>query len=152
MNLTSISIRIDQIDSMPISFAEKWHLAKAFRNFVKPSLALGMFVPCDLEGNVLDEPESHRHQINFDEWEEVFDEKEVQQYQQAKERVLFEGFELSKIKSNEVFWFKTPYDDCYYNPKDGAINTPAYDTIESLVEHYWVDITLTKSAIKQIGL
>jgi len=63
--------------------------------FLKQPLTLGMFVPCDLDGNVFEKPNQYRIYVAQDyysfkggeiEWEKC------KQYQQAKERVLFDGF------------------------------------------------------------
>jgi hypothetical protein len=69
-----------------------------YANFLKKPLNLGMFVPCDEKGNFLEEP------IKFDLWLKYGDftqygnylTNKCKPYQQAKERVLFEGFESAK--------------------------------------------------------
>tara|TARA_R110000772_G_C13215638_1_gene431354 strand:+ start:492 stop:905 length:414 start_codon:yes stop_codon:yes gene_type:complete len=102
-----------------------------YANFLNQPLTLGMFVPCDLEGNVLKEPQKldqsdpyveavHANQ-NLKEW---------QQYQQAKERVLFEGVNKYFIE-----------DIC-----DGS------RVLKGKVDSLSNNITLTTTAIKQIGL
>ena len=65
-----------------------------YANFLKQPLKLEMFVPCDEDGNVLEEPKIE---------EEYVDEHTTQifaQYQydldKAKEKVLFEGIEFRK--------------------------------------------------------
>jgi hypothetical protein len=73
--------------------------------FLKQPLKLGMFVPCDEDGNVLITPT----EFNPIYWSE--------QYKKAKENVLFEGFEVKNhsnfkksigTKSNifHVFWYQ----------------------------------------------
>lgn len=47
-----------------------------------------MFVPCDDEGNVLEEPKWHNEESDYE--IQIL----TQQYQQALERVIFEGFEI----------------------------------------------------------
>jgi len=86
--------------------------------FLKQPLKLGMFVPCDLDGNVLEDANRSTHT-----------DIECLEYQQAKERCLFEGFtqaEVSYILSCSDN--KTVEDIVDYNPK------------------------LTATALKQIGL
>ena len=74
--------------------------------FLKQPLKLEMFVPCDEDGNVLEEP------INYKTWAELHfnngkKEKgtygflEHEKYQQAKEKVLFEDFEIATNKEGE---------------------------------------------------
>ena len=61
-----------------------------YANFLKQPLNLGMFVPCDEDGNILKEPKRWEDYLqypdSFDgnkEWDELYD------YQQAKEKVFF---------------------------------------------------------------
>ena len=101
-----------------------------YANFLKLPLKLEMFVPCDEDGNVLEEPKIEA---------EYVDERTTQifaQYQydldKAKEKVLFEGIPIAQAK-----WL---------------VNT--FSTIESLsdISNTITPIYLTESAIKQIGL
>lgn len=65
-----------------------------YAQFLKQSLNLGMFVPCDLEGNVLQDPG-------------LIPSYELQEYRKYKERVLFEGTEeefrfiINRLKNND---------------------------------------------------
>jgi hypothetical protein len=91
-----------------------------------------MFVPCAVDGEVLEEPEPHYTTSSFDDCPEpCFDEKECEIYKQAKERVLF----FSQHGENELF------DICL----DEFFN------IEQLANEI-SDIELTPTAIKKIGL
>lgn len=65
-----------------------------YAKFLKQPLTLGIFVTCDENGNVLNEPERWNDYLkapeSFDgnkEWGELY------QYEIAKEKVLFKGFE-----------------------------------------------------------
>lgn len=60
-----------------------WNCEK-YVSFIKMSLELGMFIPCDLDGNVLEKPKEHltNRSLYY---------KELRQYQEALDRVLFEG-------------------------------------------------------------
>ena len=60
------------------------NMNKQYAHFLKQPLKLGMFFPCDEDGNLLD---AFVHIV-----EGVFS----REYQQAKERVLFEGLELNQ--------------------------------------------------------
>ena len=73
-----------------------------YAKFLKQPLKLEMFVPCDEEGNVLEEPKIE---------EEYVDEHTTQifaQYQydldKAKEKVLFDGFKTYDYKLNVFFY------------------------------------------------
>ncbi len=113
-----------------------------YANFLKQTLKLEMFVPCDEDGNVLEEPKIE---------EEYVDEHTTQifaQYQydldKAKEKVLFEGIEFRK---NGGVNFLTIKEDTFaffdFNVKFKNL------TIEYLIQY---DLQLTENAVKQIGL
>jgi len=65
---------------------------------LKQLLIRGMFVPCDLESNVLEKPKDFDKWLNCDYYTEVKTEwiKECVKYQLALDRVIFEGFEVDK--------------------------------------------------------
>jgi len=113
--------------------------------FLKQPLELWMFVPCDKDGNVLVEPDYKSNETEL--------ENEWLEYQQAKERCLFEGFEIKERSCNEakfkyvengllaVYYFNTTLNKFMPNTD--------YKTIEDLVKY---NLQLTKTAIKQLGL
>lgn len=95
-------------------------------NFLKQPLKLEMFFPCDEDGNILNNP--------FASDKDAGSEKEFKQiqYNNSKEKVLFENIPIAQAK-----WL---------------VNT--FSTIESLSDiiNTITPIYLTESAIKQIGL
>ena len=93
-----------------------------YANFLKQPLELWMFVPCDNDGNVLEEP-------CFDGENDQYFASAFEQFQQAKERCLFEGWDLEDVKE--------------------TLSCGNHKTIEDLVK-YSPELTLT--AQKQIGL
>lgn len=110
----------------------------AYANFLKQPLTLGMFVPCDEYGNVLEEP------IDTICGVERYSEK----YQQAKERVLFEFFEVIHIDKVRIT-IQYEFQQLDYNRIRERFEY--YNTIEDLTGCH-LDLTLTPSALKQIGL
>ena len=64
-----------------------WNYAKLMQR----PLELWMVVPCDEEGNVLEEPENWDNYLEFSGPEVKGLKKEIVEYQQAKERCWFEG-------------------------------------------------------------
>jgi len=105
-----------------------------YANFLKQPLKLEMFVPCDAEGKVIDaEPCSLGMFEKGNPFYDVYLESQ-KQWDKAKERVLFEGFNPDRIGHtiDGVFGF---YSSMW--------------TIEDLTRF---EITLTETAIKQIGL
>ncbi|AGO47644.1 hypothetical protein Phi17218_111 [Cellulophaga phage phi17:2_18] len=78
---------------------------ESYAKFLSQEIKLGMFVPCK-DGAPLSEsinPKSIEPQPNFG--QEDYDElvRVYNEYQEAKEKVLFEGFELTE-KNSEVAW------------------------------------------------
>ena len=59
-----------------------------YTTFLKQPLKLEMFVPCDDEGNILEEPEDYEQRLPnmMTEYND-----EIYRYEQAKEKVLFEN-------------------------------------------------------------
>lgn len=122
-----------------------------YANFLKRPLELGMFIPCDLEENVLEEPESWDMYLSHDGNEKEIGglKKEVIQYQQAKERVLFEGVTVNYDKVNNgekafIIYLKDIVICSYY--KDVNFR---FKTIEDLTS---LGLTLTQTAIKTIKI
>lgn len=114
-----------------------------YAHFLKQPLKLEMFVPCDEDGNVLEEP------TNYEVWEEIYLKdkssiigfKKHESYFEAKEKVLFEGFE---VKRNYIMYYDFMYMMTYELENKN---------IESIIEKIPNNtLTLTQNAIKQLGL
>jgi hypothetical protein len=127
----------NSLDLQFLSDAEFRIKSKNHRVFQSKKIELGDFVPCDEDGNVLEEPNINNFKSepfcstgNCKAYQD-----EVNIYQQAKEKVLFEGFEYKKaiFKDEELFWL-------------GDFNG---ETIEELIKY---NLTLTPNAIKQFNL
>ena len=103
-----------------------------YANFLKQPLELWMFVPCDEDGNVLEE----KSMFNTNDEDYIFYSDDFDKHQQAKERCLFDGFVIK---------------DCLLINKKNilVINYLSDKTIEHIVNN---EIELTETAIKQIGL
>ena len=59
-----------------------------YARFLKQPLTLGMFIPIDLDGNVLEEPE--------EDFINPYYPNDCKQFKEAKDRVIFEGFVFSE--------------------------------------------------------
>ena len=120
-------------------FADK---VMSYANFLKQPLELWMFVPCDEEGNVLEEP-NEEFEITY--WDYS---TKLSKYQQAKERVLFEGFciDESYKKEKKQLPYLTNGKASVFLHSDFAIR---HQIVEDLAGS---EIQLTPTAIKQIGL
>lgn len=118
---------------------------EGYANFLQQPLTLGMFVPCDLDGNVI-ELEYH-----IDQYNQGFKDK----YQQAKERVLFEGFEVGEYNGEDCGF---EYVDnvnfqCRLYIRDFGKEWQPTDNQITTIEHLIrLNITLTKSVQKQITI
>ena len=89
----------DSIDVPSLSDSDFRRLSGNHRKFLKQPLELCMFVPCDEDGNVLEKLSHEKFKdSNWVIWAKDYLEYE-KKYQQAKERVLFDGFKI--IKPNE---------------------------------------------------
>lgn len=106
-----------------------------YAKFLKQPLTLGMFVPCDENGNVLQEPELCNEFFSVDE-EEVY-EHELYLFETAEEKVLFKGFVLIGNTVDNI------NGNCFFTEYLRGRN------VEDLIH---MNLTLTESAIKQIGL
>jgi len=114
------------------------HLEKVlnYAKFLKQRLKLSMFVPCDLDSNILEEPYTL-----FTNDSDEFDEYTIE-YCKAKELILFKGFEYDKsaggIKKGKI------YDRVWISEID-LIEM----TIEDLLKY---DLELTPAAKKQFNI
>jgi hypothetical protein len=106
-----------------------------YANFLKQPLTLGMFVPCDDNGNVLEKPREFKNKFST-----------FEIYQQARERCLFEGFSVRKMEGWNILDFPNNQ-----HSKDFSVFEDAFKdmTIEDIVKY---NLQLTPTAIKQIGL
>lgn len=110
-----------------------------YANFLKQTLKLEMFVPCDEDGNVISKfysAKANTKNLTFSQLSN--------QYQIAETKVLFEGIEF---RTNGGVNFLTINEDTFafhdFNIKFKEL------TVEFLVQY---NLQLTENAIKQIGL
>ena len=137
---TDWSKEFEQFSKLVISYAE----------FLKQSLKLEMLFPCDEYGNVLEEPNPKEIYPSPTAEEEIDFLDCLEQYQQEKEKVLFEGFEFKEYermicfekKGIEIFIYNKNY-QTFSAPRGRII------TIEDLIIY---EFELTESAVKQICL
>jgi len=155
MNLTATTdFVIKQRKIYEGDFEDLADLYYRYAKFLKQHLEKWMFVPCKLVDGVwliLQEDGSDREGY-------ILDGCMFKEYQQAKERCLFEGFQYcaSQKKGIElnIDLFISPYTEdgrIYLTKKktSGFHSWFQLFTIEDLVQ---CDLQLTKTAIKQLGL
>ena len=131
ISMTDFVLELQETESRVIGTLDS---AINYANFLKQPLKLEMFVPYDEDGNVLEE------RIIFSKDEDcVFDSSNFNKYQQAKEKVLFEGFKVCN---------RTTKIDCVvYNEDHITLKLLKDKTIEYLINR---NLTLTPTAIKRI--
>jgi hypothetical protein len=128
-----------KVKQSPYNF---WKKTEKYANFLKQPLKLGMFLPCDENDVPLVEPEIRKNStdaLNFT--------PRMIRYQQAKDRVLFDGFELCERNPNLpclVLKKELVFDDIHF-----VIDHLLEYKIEDLVQH---NLTLTPNALKQFEL
>lgn len=103
------------------------HTIVNYAQFLKQPLELWMFVPCDENGNVLEDPQ-------------IFIDLRIEKYQQAKERCLFEGFEFEKKADWYILKFK------------GSTAWVSWNESKTIEDIIYLNLELTPTAIKQLGL
>lgn len=125
-----------------------------YAEFLKQPLKLGMFVPCDEDDNLIDSNSI----FASNEKDYIFENEYFYKYLQAKERVLFEGLIIQSDKKDVEF-----YDGFrFYNETnvledmnsivfefDGTVRNEKINIVEDITSF---NITLTETAIKQLGL
>lgn len=133
-----------------------------YANFLSQKLELWMFVPCKLVAGVwvvLEEPEFPKPENRkaHDGLAELYD-FQLKEYQESKDRVLFEGFEIQKDTYHQtkrtfykigsfkiclVMEFYTGRKEIIYNFKESG------NIIDDLLKY---NLTLSQTAKQQIGL
>ena len=130
MKLMSMTDFVLRETNSPTTLAESFQRCVTYANFLKQPLKLEMFVPCDEDGNTLQEPEEFKEWIKSDHYFNASESvtHQCRMYKKALEKVLFKGFDLSTAKYH-----------CDRNDR----------TIEYFTSF---EVELTPNAIKQLGL
>lgn len=119
-----------------------------YAKFLKQPLKLEMFVPCDEEGDILEKPENYEQRLPnmMTEYN-----NEIYTYNQAKAKVLFEGFYIERGSTdadNMTTYLMHNYFGEIAFKKDWKDEWEFIEDLESLSNLN--EIELTESAIKQI--
>jgi hypothetical protein len=131
-----------------------------YTKFLKQPLTLGMFVPYDEGGNVLEEPKNDDLNSSFFQKQQYFN--DLNKYDEAKENVIFKG--ILKINKEPYKSTKRHLIDLVSGEKfmriyteltywTGEIDREYFDgknlKVEDLIKY---DLTLTPSALEAIGI
>lgn len=149
--LISLSEFIDNLDYEADAEQEMNRLC-AYHKFLKQPLNIGMFVACDVNGDILKEPR-REYYCSMTGWNCPEDAEHYQnklsEYVTAKNGVMFDVHDISEHHSPHLI--KIGYDDekylFSYNVSSKLFLTTA-NKIEDLVKY---NLALTESAIKQIN-
>lgn len=152
MKLISMTEFVLEISGKPIQGqwddVDRYHKIVKYANFLKQPLTLGMFVPCDEDGNVLEEPKLVPVKEYIDREPDEDYVPDLEQYQQAKDRVMFEGEWKHSVDDRYTYmnW-------CRNDKKDITVHMHSCKTIEDMLSKKWYkSLKLTPTALKQIGL
>lgn len=124
-----------------------YNKCRDYANFLKQPLTLGMFVPCDEGGNVLEQP---CDVMNTDGCRDCA----CRVYKKSKEKVLFENVEkyrFTSLSGEGVVQFGTRVNFIFkplIETRNGIVKVFVND-INGLTDY---DLELTQNAIKQLGL
>ncbi len=115
-----------------------------YSKFLKLTPQIWMFVACDSEGNVLEEPTRYSN----DEYDTI----ELEEYQQAKERCYFEGWKYDGTEEGFIYLKK---DDTLLifdteNKTLMFLNNMITDNISTIEDLIPYNLTLTATAQKEI--
>lgn len=140
--LISISEHSDYLDSKFKNCINKWLRHRKRVEFGKQKLEIWMFVPCKLVDNVwvvLEEPKENEYCLG--DIHAGYFRQDLKEYQESKERVLFEGFE---------FKGETDFTWIFNHNGNFPIMIPKNRSVEYLSIYLKIEITLTQTAKKQI--
>lgn len=94
----NIGMEVQSINHQMSDMARRFYLIQQYANFLKQPLELGFFIACDENGNVLEEPSCmyiYKTQVYECSADEMY---RCRTYLEAKDRVLFSGFEANNCK------------------------------------------------------
>lgn len=123
-----------------------------FIHFMTQTITLGDFIECGEDGKLLEEPNAPLNYLawKYEEFGDVLDsemtdyEDRLIEYQAAKDRVIFEGFELGN-ETSEVYQIYSDDHRLIFNKQTGeCLRTPL---VENLIE---LGVTLTQSKYESL--
>jgi hypothetical protein len=132
------------------------NLMNNYANFLKQPLTLGMFVPVNINGEVLKEPKNYQswkaleHNSKKEKDITSANFEEYKTYQKAEENCIFEGFSVA-YNGYSVVRIVASYNDSIelsFNKNDLMPQT--FKDVESLT--FFDEIYLNNTALKAIGI
>ena len=130
--------QIEKLKNSEINILQFRNNIEAYANFLKQPLTIGMFVPCDDDGNVLEEPKCiyiYKTQPFECSSDEMY---RCRKYLEAKEKVLFKGFEVKEevFVHGKIHYFIQKEDNkVMYNFNNEWVVYGKLKTIEDLIPY-----------------
>ena len=119
-----------------------------YARFIKQPSDLWMFIACDDDNK----PMKHPDELKGTYSNSKAASKYRTRYNKAMDKILFEGFKLGKYQSMGIYWFIKPNNYLAFNPKTKRLIHDYGQSCETIEDFTNLDLTLTKTAQKQIGL
>ena len=155
---SNIGMEIQSLTYQQSDRARRYYLIQRYAYFLLKDIKIGMVVPCDEFGNILEEPLQEHYtdcteEQNTKDW--LYN---LEKYNEAKERVLFKGFKVVHIPKNGGSVYSDSISDSsglihlfwYSKITETWSLSHGLTTIENLA--IFNSIELTETALKEIGL
>lgn len=126
------------------SNTDKLEAIENYADFLNQDLKLGMFVPCDQNGNALPEPQIRAERNSFDEEDIDYDVQELYEYIEAKKKVFFTGSEVLEEKDgNETHYYLILSGMAIMNKIQGYNweTNPGFERAETLLDFDNIELT-----------
>ena len=128
--------QIEKLKNSEINILQFRNNIEAYANFLKKPLTIGMFVPCDDDGNVLEEPKCiyiYKTQPFECSSDEMY---RCRKYLEAKAKVLFKGFDVD-FEDGIIIPFLGKYPIVFFDNSDSNkwILSDKFKTIEDLIPY-----------------
>lgn len=139
---------LEQRNNKDTDNIRRFWACERYAHFLKQPLTLGMFIPTDENGNVFEEDGTDGDGY-------VLDKIMHDEFQQAKDRVIFEGFSeriFETIKDNRIQYIGCDkFEYCYRDVGSNIwiASNNKLKTIEDLVKY---NLTIRETAVKKYGL
>ncbi|EFK36780.1 Uncharacterised protein [Chryseobacterium gleum] len=132
---------------------DKIEVIESYAHFLKQPLALGMFVPVDFVGNVLNEPKIEEYDILKDILIKFNFENDLKRYNEINKKVLFEGW----THEDRYGWVQHHELGLEINTETGTLaifheNGIGYGYVKKVEDLVSYALTLTPSALEAIGI
>ena len=148
-------LKTELIFEEEFSFENYFEKRNNFDNFLSMPLEKWMFIPCDSDGNILEEPYYFKDFLfNYFDNISEFDKIKCEKFQQAKANVIFEGFEYDRSEEGLTYLKKSNVSIIFDEENKTVMYvddfvTENIETIEDLIRY---KPTITPEAVKKYNL